>query len=237
VVATRSDFIKARIVSGSKELQLPERRILKPPSPHLSAREALGIARPAIAEIGADWFLASLAASGNLGLDGCLLASANSAWQFAYCQEGRSDFIAGFLFSDGTLTFQPQAMPPAIHPPLIAGDWLDSRAVAKIIMAEPDLSDLHEHKTLGMALHASDDGKLFWEAFREAHEIAARQRARTTFGLDALTGEIRSEGYERWDQTRKIKMLIRQRWKGGDWRDAEPDSGGAATTDAPPSTG
>jgi len=219
----------------SKQLQVPERRVLKLSSPQVSAREALDFARSAISEIDPDWFLASLAAAGNLGLDGCLLASARSAWEFTYCRQGSNNFIGGFLFSDGTLSFQSQAMPADTQPSALEGNWLDSREVAKIVIAEPDLSDLQEHKTLWMALRATDDGNLFWEVFRDSHNVAARQRARTTFGLDALTGEILSESYERWDQSYKIKSVVRQRWKGGDWKDAESDSGDGATTDISPS--
>jgi hypothetical protein len=218
-----------------KQLQVPERRTLKLPYPEVSAREALGFAQTAMSEMGPDWFLASIATAGNLGLDGCLLASASSSWQFAYCREGRHDFVSGYLFSDGTLGFTFAMMSPEIQPSPIEGQWLDSCEVATIVMTEPDLSDLQECKSLWMALRTANDRNLFWVAHRNTHQVASRQRARTAFSLDALTGEILTESYERWEHDVKIKMLLRHRWKGGDWKPAENDGGDESATDPPSS--
>jgi hypothetical protein len=219
----------------SKQPQVPERRTVKLPYPQLSAREALGFAQTAMSEIGPDWFLANLATAGNLGLNGCLLGSPNSAWQFAYCRKARHDFVSGYLFSGGLLSFTSAAMSPEIQPLPIENQWLDSREIAKIVMTEPDLSDLSEYKTLWMALNTTNDGNLFWVVYRDTHQIASRQRARTTFGLDALSGEILSESYERWDRDVKIKTLLRHRRTGGDWKAAESDGGDESATEPPSS--
>lgn len=78
----------------------------------------------------------------------------------------QNDFIGGFLFSDGTPTFQLQVLSPDIHPPVIEGNWLDSREVAKKL-SWPNLISriLLEHKTPGVVLHSSDEGNLFWACF------------------------------------------------------------------------
>ncbi len=113
-----------------------------------------------------------------------------------------------------------------VQPSAIEGHWLDSREVAEIVMAEPDLSDLSEHKTLWMALRVAGDANLWWEVYRDSHEVALRRRARITYGLDARTGEILAESYERWDRDTKVRSQSRQRWKGADWKDDADEGSG-----------
>ena len=212
----------------SKQVRVPEHSVLALPYPQISAREALAFVQVAMSEMGPHWFLGNLATAGNLGLDGCLIVSPNSAWQFSYCQEGLHDYISGYLFSGGALSFQVVTMSPNLQPLTIEGSWLDSREVAEIVMAEPDLSDLSEHKTLWMALRATSDGNLFWEVYRDSHEVALRRRARIKYGLDARTGEILAETYERWDRGTKVKSRVRQRRQGADWKDTDEGSGHAS---------
>jgi hypothetical protein len=121
-------------------------------------------------------------------------------------------------------------MPPGSPPSAIAGEWIDSREIADIVMAEPGLSSLTEGESLWMALRTEEDTRLIWQVYRDCHGIADRRHDRTALYVDALNGHILFEIFEQRDLAggKTIAKRVRRRWIGSDWEDLDPNDGGGA---------
>lgn len=209
--------------STAQRLKLPPSRKIPLPRPDLSAREALDLARPFTSKFGPRWFLASLFGGGRVKPDGRLEPGVG-VWQFTFTKNNGADFIHASLYFNGNLAFRGDTVPNYLATQLpeateLPASWLDSTDVAQVVAGEPFLAGLNDEYSLSMSLRPMAHTALWWEVTRTfVTRSDVLRMARHNFAIDATTGEILAESFERRERGRVVEARERLRWEGGDWK-------------------
>ena len=212
-----------------ERLHVPPARKLVLPRPDLSAREAFDIVEPFVSKLQPEWHLAEIFGNGRVKSDGRLDPSVG-AWQFTYRKNTGVDFIYASLYFSGNLGFHGQTAPGYIAtslPPALAlpNDWLDSSDIAKIVGREPIPAGLSPNYSLVMRLRPEAEIPLIWDVTR--HFVMADRRHDASdhlLAVDAKSGDIVFETFERKEGGKLVEARQRLRWQGGDWEEIQiPD--------------
>jgi hypothetical protein len=143
----------------AERLQLPPSRQIALPRPDLSAREALILIKPFMAQFEPPWHLASLGSYGFIQVDG------RGDWRPSYRYAASDDVIHVPLIANGAvgrLSFQGQTMPAHAMSGVqeavpLSDEWLDSTDVAVIVARQVVPEGLGEI-SLGLTYHKRSPG-------------------------------------------------------------------------------
>jgi hypothetical protein len=197
-------------------LRLPPNRQITLPQPYLSAREALDLIAPFMAQFKSPWSLTMLSTYGFCEPDG------RGIWQARWRQGDNSDTVQVVLMQDGRLIFRADTTPSyatdllmkAVHLP---ERWVDSTEIAEIITRLPIPNGFAMPRWGSMTLRSLADHPCLWEILFVADRNSLEPFASWAVYLDAVSGDVMAEHLgQRIDYE---IVPIRQRVRGGDWVD------------------
>lgn len=206
---------------AATRLRLPPNRQIALPRPYLSAREALDLIVPFMAQFKPPWSLTMLSTNGFRLPDG------RGIWLARWRYGDSGDTVQVALLQDGRLSFSAETTPSyATHLLMKAMDlpesWLDSTDIAAIVARLP-VPDQFAKSSLGaMTLKSFRDHPHLWEILIPGDLNGVEQFASWTVYLDAVSGDLLAE-----ELGRKVDyemVSVRLRLKNGDWIDlSHPD--------------
>jgi hypothetical protein len=172
------------------------------------------------------WFLAGVFGEGAVRHDGRLHAG-TGAWHFTYRTGRGADFIEAWLFFNGNLSFGGRTAPAVIAAEMprstpVSNDWIDSTMVAEIVGREPILDGLGEDYSLLLSFRSIAGTPLVWQAARLFdHRVGTTIHS---FAIDATSGAILFEAFERIERNKRIEARRRARSQDGDWEEVPSSS-------------
>ena len=206
---------------AATRLRLPPNRQIALPQPYLSAREALDLIVPFMAQFKAPWSLTMLSTYGFRLPDG------RGIWQARWRYGDSGDTVEAVLMEDGRLSFGASSTPSyaadglmkAMHLP---EKWLDSTHIAAIMASLPVPSGFTGASLGAMTLRSLNDHPHLWKILIPGDRNGSEPFASWTVLLDAVSGDVLAE-----QLGRKVDYEIvpaRLRLKNGDWVDlSHPD--------------
>ena len=209
----------AKPASAAVRFQLPPNRKIAFPEPAPTAREALNLITPLMAQFKPPWSLMMVTTWGSDVPEG------RGIWKVWWRYEDSGDTVDAVLMNDGRLLFRADSVPSyatdrmakAIHLP---EKWLDSPHVTAI-MADLPIPDGFDGGRMGsMALKSLNDC-LHWEIVIAGNRGKVGSSSFWTVYVDAVSGEVLAEVH-----TRKVndQESVRQRVRNGDWTDVDASS-------------
>jgi hypothetical protein len=206
---------------AATRLRLPPNRQIALPEPHLSARDALDLIAPFMAQFEPPWRLTMLSTYGFRLPDG------RGIWQARWRYGDSGDTVQVVLLQDGRLSFHADTAPShATHLLMKAMDlperWLDSTDIAEIVARLPVPNGFAGSSLGAMTLRSFIDHPHLWEILIPGDHNGEKPFASWTIYLDAVSGDVLAEHLGR-----KVDYQVvpaRQRLKDGDWMDvSHPD--------------
>ncbi|MDX3971732.1 MAG: PepSY domain-containing protein [Bradyrhizobium sp.] len=209
----------AKPASAAVRFQLPPNRRITFPDPAPTAREALKLIAPFMAQFKPPWSLTMVTTWGFEVPEG------RGVWKVWWRYGDSGDTVTAVLANDGRVLFSADSVPSyatdrmakAIHLP---EKWLDSPHVTAI-MAELPIPDGFDGGRIGsMALKSLNDC-LHWEIVVAGNRGQVGSSSFWTVYVDAVSGEVLAEVH-----TRKVgfQETVRQRVRKGDWTDVDTSS-------------
>ena len=209
----------AKPASAAVRFQLPPNRKIAFPEPAPTAREALNLITPFMAQFKPPWSLMMVT---TWGFD---VPEGRGIWKVWWRYGDSGDTVDAVLMNDGRLLFRADSVPSyatdlmakAIHLP---EKWLDSPHVTAI-MADLPIPDGFDGGRMGsMALKSLNDC-LHWEIVIAGNRGKVGSSSFWTVYVDAVSGEVLAEVH-----TRKVndQESVRQRVRNGDWTDVDASS-------------
>ena len=209
----------AKPASATVRFQLPPNRKIAFPEPAPTAREALNLIAPFMAQFKPPWGLQMVT---TWGFD---VPEGRGVWKVWWRYGDSGDTVTAVLANDGRLLFDADSVPSyatdrmakVIHLP---EKWLDSPDI-KAIMADLPIPDGFDGGRKGsMALKTLNDC-LHWEVLIAGNRGKVGSSSFWAVYIDAVSGEVLAEVY-----TRKVndQESVRQRVRNGDWTDVDASS-------------
>jgi hypothetical protein len=202
--------------SVAKRLRLPPDRQIALPQPYLSAREALDLIVPFMAQFKAPWSLTMLSTYGFRLPDG------RGIWQARWRYGDSGDMVEAVLMEDGRLSFRGSSAPSYETDDLmkvmrLPETWLDSTDIAAIMASLPVPFGLTPSSLGSMTLRSFIDHPHIWEVLTPGDRNGVEPFASWVVHLDAASGEVLGEQLGR--RFGHEIVPVRQRVKNGDWLD------------------
>ena len=201
------------------DFALPSRMRIKLRRSDLSAREAFSIVNPYFE----GWKLCGVSGEGALSREG--YCRKNGRWKFYYYRgQDRNLVYFAYLFGNGNLGFGFEERPSggseserAVRPAPLSDGWIDSADAAASVLRSRCLSEPEELVAFDVALMTLDGSTdpQMWIVDRISAESPYEYREK--IGLDAKTGQIRLETFERHGASGLIEVKVRR--DGGEWED------------------
>jgi len=201
---------------AATRLRLPPNRQIALPQPYLTAREALDLIVPFMAQFKPPWSLTMLSTYGFRLPDG------RGIWQARWRYGDSGDTVEVVLMQDGRLSFRADTVPSyAMDFVMSAMDlpekWLDSTDIAAIMARLPVPSGIAKASLGSMTLRSLNDHPHLWQILIPGDQNGVEPFASWTIYLDAVSGDVLAE-----ELGRKVDYQIvpaRLRLKNGDWVD------------------
>jgi hypothetical protein len=186
------------------------------PQPYLSAREALDLIVPFMAQFKPPWRLTMLSTYGFLLPDG------RGIWQARWRYGDSGDMVQVVLLQDGRLSFKADMTPSYATDVLmnavdLPARWIDSTDIAAILECLPVPKGFTRASLGSMTLRSFNDHPHLWEILIPGNQNGVESFASWTVYLDAVSGDVLAE-----QLGRKVDYEIvpaRLRLKNGDWAD------------------
>jgi hypothetical protein len=201
---------------AATRLRLPPNRHIALPQPYLSAREALDLIVPFMAQFKPPWSLTMLSTYGFRLPDG------RGIWQARWRYGDSGDTVQVVLMQDGRLSFRADTTPSYATDGLMKAmdlpdKWLDSTDIAAIMARLPVPNGFAGSSLGAMTLRSFIDHPHLWEILIPGDRNADKPFASWTIYLDAVSGDVLAE-----QLGRKVDYEIvpaRLRLKNADWMD------------------
>jgi len=192
------------------KVQLPTRRQrLDLERPDLSAREAVQLISPSVAQWPWEMTLVGLASAGAVQPNGRLHVGVGG-WQFWFWCPTEVVGLSYLLFFNGNLSFDyplnRRGAPPGAE---ITEPWLDSVDVARVVAGEP-APEGHEVPLNHLVLTPHPRTQ-YWEAWRTDYSVETGTEYKHKLLVDARTGCILFETFERSEKGRRVNSWQRVR--------------------------
>jgi hypothetical protein len=202
--------------SAATRLRLPPNRQIALPQPYLSAREALDLIVPFMAQCKPPWRLTMLSTYGFRLPDG------RGIWQARWRYGDSGDMVQVVLLQDGRLSFKADTTPSYATDVLmnavdLPARWIDSTDIAAILESLPVPKGFTRASLGSMTLRSFNDHPHLWEILIPGDQNGVEPFASWTVYLDAVSGDVLAE-----QLGRKVDYEIvpaRLRLKNGDWAD------------------
>jgi len=202
--------------SAATRFRLPPNRQIALPQPHLSAREALNLIVPFMAQFKAPWSLTMLSTYGFLLPDG------RGIWQARWRYGDSGDTVEAALMQDGRLSFDAYTAPSYATDGLMSAmelpdKWLDSTDIAAVMARLPVPNGFAKASLGSMTLRSLNDHPHLWQILIPGDRNGVEPFASWTVYLDAVSGDVLAE-----ELGRKVDyeiVPVRLRVRGGDWMD------------------
>lgn len=205
----------AKPASAAARFQLPPNRKITFPEPAPSAREALNLITPFMAQFKPPWTLTMVSTYGSAVPDG------RGVWQVRWRYGDSADMVQAVLMDDGRLLFSADSVPfyatdslmRAMHLP---EKWLDSPDITAIMANLPIPSGFDGGRSAAMALRSLNDHPHLWEVLAAGERGKVGSSSFWAVYIDAVSGEVLAEVL-----TRKVDghVTVRSRVRGGDWQE------------------
>ncbi|MDN5003649.1 hypothetical protein ACFQZO_22705 [Bradyrhizobium sp. GCM10027634] len=200
--------------STAVRFQLPPNRKISFPDPAPSAREALNLITPFMAQFKPPWSLTSVHTYGFAIPDG------RGVWRAQWRYGDSGDTVQAVLMDDGRLLFSADSAPSYVTDHLMKAiqlpeKWLDSPDIAAIMADLPIPSGFDGGRSGAMALRSFNDHPHLWEIQIVGNQDKVGSLSSWAVYVDAVSGEVLAEIH-----TRKVDghVSVRQRVRGGDWQ-------------------
>lgn len=201
--------------SAAVRFQLPPNRKITFPKPGPSAREALNLITPFMAQFKPPWCLTSVHTYGFAVPDG------RGVWRAQWRYGDSGETVQAALLEDGRLLFSADLAPSyatdylmrAMHLP---EKWLDSPDITAIMANLTIPSGFDGGRSGAMTLRSLNDLPHLWEIVVVGEHRKVGSSTSWTVYVDAVSGEVLAEGH-----TQKVDghVLVRSRVRGGDWQE------------------
>lgn len=186
-------------------VQLPPARSLDLHRPDLSAREAFEKVQELMRLYVPTWLPTKVLSQGPpLKDDGRLTDKA--PWDVWYRQKSVGGYVSVTVWSHGRIRarFHPfgyvtlPGLPKPEAPVMLPDEWVDSPIIASTILADPTYAELGPHTGFHMCLQLVDGERFCWHVTRDwGLPSRDRERIRVSYLLDAGSGVILAEQYQR----------------------------------------
>ena len=196
--------------------QLPPDRQVALPQTFLSAREAINLITPFMAQFEQPRSLTALSSYGLIRADG------RGIWQARWRYGEGGDTVQVSLFGDGRLVFRADTaqatsfLPDAMELPK---GWLDSPDVAAMVVRLPVPDGLVQPSPVLMTLKSSKNTPHSWEIHLRSDKNGGDQLVSWIVHVDAMSGDVLAEQLGRKDGY--MIVPARRRTRGGDWEDLQ----------------
>jgi hypothetical protein len=201
---------------SATRLQLPPTRQVALPQTYMSAREAVDLTTPFMAQFKAPRNLMTLSSYGLIRPDG------RGIWQARWRYGEGGDTVQVSLFGDGRLvcrldtaqatSFQPDGAD-------LPKGWLDSPDVAAIVARLPIPDGLVQPSLALMTLRSSTHAPHAWEVHFRTDKNGADPLVSWIVHVDAMSGDVLAEQLGRKDGY--MIVPARRRARGGNWEDLQ----------------
>lgn len=202
--------------SAAVRFQLPPNRKITFPEPAPTAREALNLITPFMAQFKSPWTLTSVNTYGSA------VPGGRGIWQVRWRYGDSGDTAQAVLMDDGRLLFSADSVPPfatdypmtAMHLPEA---WLDSPDITAIMASLPIPSGFDGGREGAMTLRSLNGHPHIWEVLAVGERGKIGSSSSWAVYVDAVSGEVLAEML-----TRKVDghVTLRSRVGGGDWQES-----------------